>query len=188
MAIRGRASGNTDYNFGIYGKACNNNGKGYAIYGEAEGAGALWAGWFDGDVYHTGSWPTPSDSNLKTDIAEFSEALGTLSALQPVSYEFKVDQNPSLNLASGQHFGFLAQQVQEILPHLVKQARNMTKMDEAGIIEYDPVEFLGLNYIGLIPLIVGALNERQDIIDVQTQQIVKLQAAINQLLTQMGEK
>lgn len=58
------------------------------------------------------------------------------------------------------HFGFLAQEVKEVYPELVRT-------DSAG--------YMYVDYIGMIPLIVNALNEIQAKVDSQETVIAELQ-------------
>lgn len=60
--------------------------------------------------------------------------------------------------------GFIAQDMQKIFPHLVKQ-------DEAG--------YLAIDYTGLIPVIVEAIKEQQLIINAQSLKIKELESIIN---------
>ena len=60
-------------------------------------------------------------------------------ALKAVSFKYK-DKS---NLPKGVQLGFIAQEVREILPELVKKEG----------------EFLKLNYHGIIPVLVEALKE-----------------------------
>ena len=58
-------------------------------------------------------------------------------------------------------YGYLAQELKEIFPDLVKQSQ-----DSAG--------YYGVNYIGLIPVIVEALKDQRSEIEKQREQIKQL--------------
>lgn len=60
--------------------------------------------------------------------------------------------------------GFIAQDMQKIFPHLVKE-------DETG--------FLSIDYTGLIPVIVEAMREQQNIIEAQGVRIAQLEKILN---------
>jgi hypothetical protein len=173
---------------GIRAQLCK--AKGYAIFATAysiDPQSTNWAGWFDGDVYHSGTWLPPSDSTLKYNIAGIENALGLISNFEPKQYEFRVEDYQTLHLPQGQHYGFIAQDVETFLPELVSLGSSATKYDEEGGVEFEPVEFRGLSYFSVIPIIVGALSERQAIIDQQTAAIADLEAAIAQLEAQLEE-
>eukprot|EP01120_Amphizonella_sp_Union-15-10_P004782 TRINITY_DN1549_c0_g2_i5.p1 TRINITY_DN1549_c0_g2~~TRINITY_DN1549_c0_g2_i5.p1 ORF type:complete len:381 (+),score=49.88 TRINITY_DN1549_c0_g2_i5:87-1229(+) len=78
-----------------------------------------------------------SDVRLKTDIRSISEPLCILSKLEPKRYRW--------NNREKDNFGFIAQQVQNILPELVEA-------DEQGL--------LSVNYVELVPILVEALKEQ----------------------------
>lgn len=65
--------------------------------------------------------------------------------------------------AAKNHLGLIAQEVQSVLPELVKE-------DTAG--------YLYVDYIGLIPVIIEALKEQQSTIDAQSRKIKELEKEI----------
>lgn len=86
-----------------------------------------------GDVYAQGIMLT-SDERLKENIEDLPLGLATVQALRPVAYDMRKDGVPQ--------FGFIAQEVREILPTLVSENN-----------------FLSLNYIGMIPILTKAVQE-----------------------------
>jgi hypothetical protein len=65
-----------------------------------------------------GSWATWSDSRLKNIHGKFASGLDVISKLEPVRFSYKKD-NP-VNLTSDQEYvGFIAQEVQKIIPEAV---------------------------------------------------------------------
>ena len=72
--------------------------------------------------------------------------------MQPKSYKFKKDQKKS-SVPKGLQFGLLAQEVQEILPNLVKES--VVTNDEGEVTDHR----LGVNYLGLIPILIAAQQE-----------------------------
>lgn len=110
-----------------------------------------------------------SDSRFKTDITPLESSLQTITSLTPVSYKLlprfvnDADEIPIGTLSEkelqdienarkfyqslendGPHFGFIAQEVKEIYPELVKT-------DNDG--------YMYIDYIGMIPLLVNAVGE-----------------------------
>jgi uncharacterized coiled-coil protein SlyX len=97
-----------------------------------------------GDIYTTGTYQG-SDLRLKDQVRDLRYGLGEVLQLRPVSYRWK-------DTTLGQPtLGLIAQEVQPILPELVARGT-----DEAGL--------LSLNYTGLIPVLVKAIQEQQDTI------------------------
>ncbi|MBP6925776.1 MAG: tail fiber domain-containing protein [Candidatus Pacebacteria bacterium] len=86
-----------------------------------------------GDVYATGIMLT-SDRNLKSNIKNLSEGLSAVNELRPVSY--------TMNSNGTYQLGFIAQEVQGVLPELVNEGKS-----------------LSLNYIGIIPVLTNAIQE-----------------------------
>ena len=67
-----------------------------------------------------GSWTSTSDRRLKKNIADLEGALQTLLALRGVTYEYKDPE--TLNELPGTRVGFIAQEVEEVLPDWVDEA------------------------------------------------------------------
>jgi len=64
-----------------------------------------------------------SDKNLKDNITPISGALDTISKLEPVAFNWKPDMR---NMDLGTRYGFIAQDVQEVLPTIVKEGEHLT--------------------------------------------------------------
>lgn len=84
----------------------------------------------------------PSDSRLKDDITDLQYGLNEILQLRPVSYNWKND-----NINQGKQFGFIAQEVQEVMPELVKE------------FETEEGERLGLDKEGIYAALVNAIKE-----------------------------
>lgn len=123
---------------------------------------------------HAMSFVNISDERLKTNFVPVVGSLSRLMTIQPFKYDFKfipdeeVDQttNQELEMASKNHIGFKAQDLMNDFPYLVKY-------DEEN-------DQYSVNYIGLIPELVGAIQE-------QNIQIVALQAKIAELEAKLNE-
>jgi len=106
-----------------------------------------------------------SDSNLKTDIKELPSAGERVKGLRPVSYKMKSHVKAGAEdqvKAETEQMGFIAQEVQEIFPEIVVADKN-------GV--------LGIRYTELIPVLVKAFQEQQQVIDDLTNRIETLEAA-----------
>ena len=86
----------------------------------------------------------PSDERLKDNIVSLNYGLNEILKLRPVSYNWKND-----NINQGKQFGFIAQEVQEVMPELVKEFKT----------EYG--ERLGLDKEGIYAALVNAIQEQQ---------------------------
>ena len=174
--------------YGVYGEI-EGNGNLYAIYGETAnvmGSGTKFAGYFNGDVTVTGTFTNPSDRKLKSNIRNSDFGLNTINQLRPVTYEYKSAQHLDMSFVSGEQIGFIAQEVEKILPSLVQNNKHPTA---SGTMDYK-----GLNYIGLIPVLTKAIQEQQDQIEEKEERIVYLEnqnlemaSKLNELTAQLNE-
>lgn len=88
-----------------------------------------------------------SDSRYKENVRDLKEATAKIAALRPVSFDFKAELQGGDTTGLKGKVGFLAQEVQEVLP---------------GLVEYLPeVDMYTMNYEGLIPYIVEAFQEER---------------------------
>ena len=118
------------------------------------------------DVHTSGdvnavAFNTSSDKRLKTNIAPLKVALAKVLKLNPVQYEKKraLDAKEyTLN-----EMGFLAQDVQKILPNVVKEGEDKDKL-------------LSVNYIEIIPVLTKAIQEQQAQIEALQNQLQVLVA------------
>jgi hypothetical protein len=97
-----------------------------------------------GLVYSNGGVLTsinPSDERLKDNITDISWGLSDILKLRPVSYNWKNDE-----INQGIQFGFIAQEVQEVMPEAIK---------EFG----DDVKYLGLEKDAIYATLVKAIQE-----------------------------
>ena len=188
QAVNALADGfqTTPENYGIFAEACFP--KSIAVVGRVptSGSGAnTWAGYFEGDVWHSGSWPAPSDINLKQNISDYTGSLEVLNSLQVKSYDFNEEAINNHGFVEGRQVGFISQEIEEILPNLVKQASTPAKYDDEDQLVLESRDILTMNYLGLIPVIMDGLSERQDLIDQQLTQIEQLEALIIELESQI---
>jgi hypothetical protein len=74
-----------------------------------------------GDAYMPGggSWGNSSDERLKTNITPVADALGKITQLNPVLFDWR---NPSLHGGKAASGGFIAQQLMKVFPDFVNQS------------------------------------------------------------------
>ncbi len=73
-----------------------------------------------------GSWSNSSDRRLKKNVADLEGALDTLLALRGVTYEYKDPR--AINELEGTRIGFIAQEVEEVVPDWVDEKPDGMKM------------------------------------------------------------
>ena len=158
--------------FGIRGRSNGGDGTNYGVWGYATGDGTNYAVYAQGDLAYTGSLINASDARLKKNIAPISSALSTIMLLNPSRYEYRRAEYPAMNLAAGAHFGFLAQELEEVLPELVKDQALQTDPRSK---ESSGESMKAVNYTELIPVLTAAIQEQQQIIEQLVQRIQQLE-------------
>ena len=101
-----------------------------------------------------------SDSRLKNDQAPISGSLQKISTLDPIEFNWSEKQNTYV----GHDIGLIAQQVQVIAPEIVTER---------------PDGYLAMKYDKMVPLLVGAIQDQQKIINEMRAEIDKLKLKIN---------
>ena len=136
----------------------------FGIYGRSQDTS--WAGYFQGNVNVNGNIYLngvyfASDENLKENIEELPATVASeaIAGLDPVSYTFNQEAQDQLSLPAGQHVGLIAQQVQQLLPHLVKEKTQPAQVDTLGNVVHEQMSILTVDYVGLIPYLI-ADNQR----------------------------
>jgi hypothetical protein len=150
--------------YGVYA----NSTQSYGIYAST-GNSASYAGFFGGNVYTSGSY-LPSDRMLKQDIADVTSAMDILNKLQPKTYHYKQDGSYKLmNLPTGKRYGLIAQDVEQVLPEMVKVStfevgRASSLKADSNATASQPsqsIAFKALNYTELIPIIIKGMQEQE---------------------------
>ncbi len=126
----------------------SNSMTGYAVYAENTATDpAAYAGGFDGRVHITGNvgiktttpnfalevngtagkpggggWSNSSDRRLKKNVEDLEGALATLLELRGVSFEYK--DPDAINELHGERIGFIAQEVEAVLPDWVDEGED----------------------------------------------------------------
>ena len=86
----------------------------------------------------------PSDRRLKEDITPVKDSLDSITKLRGVYYKWSKD-SPQAKFHKKRNMGLIAQDVQKLFPELV------TKIMDG--------DYLGVNYIQLIPVMIEAIRE-----------------------------
>ena len=86
----------------------------------------------------------PSDERLKDNIETLTYGLSDILKLRPVSYNWKNDK-----ANQGTQFGFIAQEVKEVMPNAIK---------EFG----DDIKYLGLEKDAIYAALINAIKELND--------------------------
>ena len=101
-----------------------------------------------GNVNSGGGFSTTSDRRYKKDVVEIEDALAKVKALRPVYYSW--NDRESMN-PSTQEIGFIAQEVEEVVPNVVLTRDNE---EQTKSVAYDR----------LVSLLVAAVKEQSAVI------------------------
>jgi hypothetical protein len=172
VAQSGAYTGNC---IGVHGSAIGTAGSRYGVYGSASGGTFNAAGYFNGDVW-AGSYKLISDRKFKEGIAPLEHSLQQLMKLKPAAYQFRQAEYKSMHLPAGKRIGFIADEVKEVFPELVQQAVHPAEYEQDSRKELSPeIKYEGIDYLGLIPVLVASVQELKKKNDEQQQQYVALQ-------------
>ena len=161
------ASNNTVDAYGVIGSATSTGSYGnFGVYGEASGAlGSNYGVVSIGDLFTSGGantiggYVSGSDKNIKKDITTINSNLEIINKLRPVSFKFDNAYAPQLKLNATKNYGFIAQEVEIILPDIVTTSTVMATYDSLGNVINPAKSLKSLNYDGLIPFAIGGIQE-----------------------------
>ncbi|MFN7928136.1 MAG: tail fiber domain-containing protein [Blastocatellia bacterium] len=141
-------------NAGVYARSFGTSPAGYFINTD----GGL-AGRFSGNVRVEGVVTQTSDARLKERITGLRYGLREVMQLRPVSFWWKKQPD------SPQQLGLIAQEVETVLPDLVAHSDDATTP-------------LAVNYIGLIPVVIKAVQEQESVVQKQQSELEQKNAEI----------
>jgi hypothetical protein len=118
-----------------------------------------------GSISVTGSataYNTSSDYRLKNSVAPMTTGLETVSALNPVTYKWNVDDS------DGE--GFIAHELQEVIPHAVTGEKDAVDADGKPIHQ-------GVDYSKIVVHLVAAIQELKADLDAAKAEIAALKGS-----------
>ncbi|MBS1547362.1 MAG: tail fiber domain-containing protein [Bacteroidetes bacterium] len=177
--VYGKGSGTGQKNYGVYGYGAGTGSENYGVVGSANGGATNVRGVFgqapigtnsyavysEGDQFSsTGSSWTTSDENLKTGIEDVGNGLDLIMQLEPKSYMFRTDEFPYLHLPGEHQYGLLAQDLEAVLPEMVRTIHRPADVDSTGAELNPSMDFKAVKYDGLVPLLISAVKQQQAMI------------------------
>jgi hypothetical protein len=195
----------TGSNVGIYATAVNTHGvfslvsnTGYGFYGRSLSASYGGAIGFDSNntVYgilgYTGyglltnasininGTIYTSDRRLKENDQNITNALSKVMQFRAVSFDWKADSSRGIQKGGVvPDYGFIAQEVESILPDLVYSTTTPARpaeMTSPISIEEQLGEYKGIDYSRFVPFLTAAIQEQQALITSLTDRIAALEA------------
>ena len=129
-----------------------------SLYGLYVDGGSSYEMRIVGTAHASVAFVSDSDERWKKNIVTYPTGLETVLKLRGVNFEYRVDEFPENGFETGVHIGFIAQELEKVVPALVHS-------DEKG--------FRGVDYSKVTPLLVEAIKEQQKL-------IIKLQNQITE--------
>lgn len=126
-----------------------------------------------GTVYSNGGILTntnPSDSSLKNTVKPLGYGLSEVLKLQPKTFYYNSD-----SAKSSLKYGFIAQDVKQIMPDVVREFNTYKTVDSAGVKVQKTIKKLGLESDGIYVTLVKAIQEQQIIIEDLKKRIILLE-------------
>ena len=168
----GTADGtSTGGKYGVRGYA-GGSGTRYGVYG----AGANYGVYASGNLAYTGAFINASDEKFKQDIKSSNDVLSKVMQVKSRTYTYKTDVKFSdMIFSDGIQHGFVAQELEEVFPELVVDAVHPGETDpETGEDIGEEIKYKGVKYLEMIPILLKAIQEQQEIIEKQGEQIEAL--------------
>lgn len=119
---------------------------------------------------------TYTDTDLKKNIQPISEPLKTIRQLEPKAFEYNTSKYDHLKLPSGVQYGFIAEDVEKIVPGAVTYSK-VSYMRGKNLFRSASVP--SVNMDRLVPVLIASVREQQVAIE-------QLKAEIADLKKQLG--
>lgn len=153
-------AGTSDHGIGIYGAVTDT----FPAYSPGQYAGYFWGNTKVVGALSCTSMTQTSDESTKNSIQYIKEdVLGNIMQLKPISFYYNLDDrlfnaaDVESSAAKQMHYGFSAQELQEVLPNIVYMGQD---------------SILSINYIELIPLLVKTVQELSEKVDALQKQVI----------------
>ncbi len=118
-----------------------------------------------------------SDEREKKNIQNLNYGITTLMQFRPVSFEWKKDDG------SGTKLGLIAQELQQVVPEVVRDWD--WEEDEQGNRKKVASPILGVYYSDLIPVLIKATQEQQQVIENQNNEIESLKSQLQTVISRI---
>lgn len=182
-----RSSSGNGNRFGIYNTmtcdASSGTGTKFALYSSRGACSNSYAGYFNGNVYVSGTVTQTSDATRKTNVKPMDGALDVIGKLSAKTYDYINDED--LHLPMEKQYGFLAQELEKVLPEIVKEVDVVSDPKEEGGEPSISGQIKSVNYQALIPILVKGVQEQQELIEAQQALIQSQQSRLDKLEAQI---
>jgi len=139
-----------------------------------------------GDFAYTAGIVNLSDRRLKKNIKPIEDALNIIAQIKPKHYDMKWEKYKGIGLARTPQMGFIAQELEQVLPNLVSDKnvplndniyskKQLKENPELAKKQGGDLDVKMVNYVQMIPLLTQAIKEQQEIIKNLEARIEKLE-------------
>ncbi|HRO45797.1 tail fiber domain-containing protein [Agriterribacter sp.] len=118
------------------------------------------------------------DHSIKKNIEAINDPLHKITQLDPKQFEYNAGSFKHLRLKAGKQYGFIAEDIQAVFPHLVNEKPVSYRY---GKNVYRNATIKTIDETGLIPVLVASIKEQQH-------EIEKLKSEMLELKRQMAFK
>ena len=137
-------------------------------------------------IYAANGTIQTSDGNLKKNITPLSYGLSELLQLKPVSYYWKSEKFNTLEIPNEKKqlkLGLIAQEVEKVIPEVVyTHSFQQTSDDENQPLQLVKSKTIGINYEELLPVLVRAKQEQDQIIEDLQNEVSRLSKQLHSLI------
>ncbi len=123
------------------------------------------------NIYFSGGLISASDKRLKSNIQDSDYGLKEIMQLAPKSYDMK-------DAPDKKRYGLIAQDVQKVMSEFVSSTEVVVD-EESGTKETVATEYLGVNYVDMIPVLIKSIQELNALVEAQAARIDELEAQPN---------
>lgn len=121
----------------------------------------------------TGVVLSPSDARLKKDIITFNNSMEIINRLNPVTYNYKAEEFGEMGLPTYKQYGFIAQEMEKVLPTHVVDLNNGYK---------------SVNYVMLIPILTKAMQEMNTTVSALKEELTAVKKENSDLQNELERK
>lgn len=93
-----------------------------------------------------------SDRTLKKNIQPIENALEIVNQLNGYTYEYRREERPDLNLPQDTRYGFITQEVQKVMPTVVRRGTDL---------QGNPADYQVMEYNAIMPVLAEAIKAQQ---------------------------
>jgi hypothetical protein len=113
-----------------------------------------------------------SDARLKKNVSNIDNALQMVMSLNGKTYNWRTDEFPEMSFNAGRQYGFIAQEVEKIIPEVVGT-------DNEG--------WKSIEYSHLVPVLLEAIKEQQAMIASLKKENTEYSDALNTLKAEVSK-